>query len=186
MIKKIIKRLLRITTLKKGIYGRIGKGNKFSWSVFVSEGAQLGSYNYVGPYTMINNTQIGNYCSIAPGVKLGQAEHSKDFFTTAQVLSRDLINHSLNKEKAIIGNDVWLGANVVVLQGVKVGTGAIIGANAVVTKDIPDYAIAVGTPARVIKYRFSEEVITSIKKTNWFNQYVNNAKKTLEELQKRI
>lgn len=102
------------------------------------------------------------------------------------MLSRDLINHSLNKEKAIIGNDVWLGANVVVLQGVKVGTGAIIGANAVVTKDIPEYAIAVGTPARVLKYRFSEEVITSIKKTSWFNQDVNNAKKTLKELQKRI
>ena len=57
MIKKIIKRLLRITTLKKGIYGKIGKGNKFSWSVFISEGAQLGSYNYVGPYTMINNAK---------------------------------------------------------------------------------------------------------------------------------
>ena len=131
---------------------------------------------------MINNAQIGNYCSIAPGVKLGQAEH-KYIFTTAQVLSRDLINHSLNKEKAIIGNDVWLGANVVVLQGVKVGTGAIIGANAVVTKDIPEYAIAVGTPARVLKYRFSEEVITSIKKTSWFNQDVNNAK-NVKELQK--
>ncbi|MCH4475902.1 CatB-related O-acetyltransferase [Staphylococcus haemolyticus] len=185
MIKKIIKRLVRISSFKKGIYGKIGKGNKFSWSVFVSEGAQLGSYNYVGPYTMINNAKIGNYCSIAPGVKLGQAEHSKDFFTTSQLLSGELINYSLNKEKTIIGNDVWLGANVVVLQGVKIGNGAIIGANSVVTKDVPDYAITVGIPSKVAKFRFSNEVITQINESNWFNQDLKNAKKALRDLQKK-
>ncbi|WEN69649.1 CatB-related O-acetyltransferase [Staphylococcus sp. NRL 16/872] len=185
MIKKIIKRLARISTLKKGIYGNIGKGNKFSWSVFISEGAQLGSYNYIGPYTMINNAKVGNYCSIAPGVKLGQAEHSKDFFTTAQLLSKDLINHSLNKEKTNIGNDVWLGANVVVLQGVTIGDGAIIGANAVVTKDIPDYAIAVGIPAKVIKYRFNENMIATLKESNWFNNDLKKAKQILKDIQKK-
>lgn len=185
MLKKIFKRLIRIFTFKKGIYGKLGKSNKFSWNVFVSEGASLGSYNYIGPYTMINNAIVGNYCSIAPGVKLGQAEHSKDFYTTSQLISKDLIHHSLNKEKTIIGNDVWLGANVVVLQGVKIGDGAIIGANAVVTKDIPDYAIAVGVPAQIIDYRFSDVQIKELKKTNWFKKDLKRAKIMLRNLKIR-
>lgn len=168
IIKKAIKRIIRILFLKKGIYGDIGKGNKFSHHVFISEFTKIGSYNYVGPYTMMNNCEMGNFCSVGPGVKIGQAEHSKEYFTTSQMLSKPLINYSLNKEKSIIGNDVWLAANVVILQGIEIGDGAIVGANAVVTKDIPPYAIAVGMPAKVINYRFSKDMIKQIQKTNWF------------------
>ena len=101
------------------------------------------------------------------------------------MLSSELINYSLNKEKTIIGNDVWLGANVVVLQGVKIGNGAIIGANSVVTKDVPDYAIAVGIPSKVAKFRFSNEVITQINESNWFNQDLK-MQKALRDLQKGL
>jgi hypothetical protein len=68
-----------------------------------------------------------------------------------------------------IGSDVWLGDGVVVLAGKAIGHGAVVGANAVVTTDIPPYAVAVGVPARVIKLRFSEETISRLLLKRWFN-----------------
>lgn len=62
-------------------------------------------------------------------------------------------------QKTIIGNDVWIGHNVTVKQGVTIGHGAVIGSNALVTKDVPPYAIAGGVPAKIIKYRFKEDII---------------------------
>ncbi|WP_053074966.1 CatB-related O-acetyltransferase [Ornithinibacillus californiensis] len=186
LIKKIAHRLFRILTFKKGVYGSIGKRNKFTKGVFITEGAIVGSNNYIGPYSMINNAVIGNYCSLGPNVKLGQGDHSLEFITTYQKISGELIGHSLNSSPSKIGNDVWCGANVVVLQGVNIGDGAVIGANAVVTKDIPDYAIAVGIPARVIKYRFPKEKIEIIKNSNWFHNDIEQAKKMIQNLERQL
>lgn len=181
-LKKILKRLFRIIIGKKGIYGKYSKGNKFANNVYMVEAAVIGKYNYIGPYTMINNTVIGNYCSIGPSVKLGQGQHSINFITTYQKISSDLIGHSLTESPTVIGNDVWCGANVVIMQGVKIGDGVVIGANAVVTKDIPDYAIAVGIPAKIIKYRFNEKEIKLIKKSRWFDYDLKEAKKVINEI----
>ena len=74
-----------------------------------------------------------------------------------------------NRYQIIIGNDVWLGQNTTILGGVKIGNGAVVGAGAVVAKDIPPYAIAVGNPARVIKYRFDEETIKKLLAVKWWN-----------------
>lgn len=71
--------------------------------------------------------------------------------------------------KTIIGNDVWLGANSLVLKGVKIGDGAVIGAGAVVTKDVPPYAIVGGNPAKVIKMRFDDETIGKLMQLQWWN-----------------
>lgn len=182
LLNKILIRVKRIIIFKKGIYGKIGRKNKFTKGVFLSGGGSVGNYNYIGPYCMINNAVIGNYCSLGPNVKLGQAEHSKDFWTTSQIISKRMINHSLNKSKTVIGNDVWLAANVVVLQGVKIGDGAIVGANAVVTKNLPPYSIAVGAPAKVIKYRFNEEKIDKLKRSKWHQNDMNKAIKLLDEI----
>lgn len=76
-----------------------------------------------------------------------------------------------------IGNDVWIGCNVVVLAGVSVGDGAVIGAGAVVTKDVPPYAVAVGNPAKVIKYRFRTEIIAGLLETRWWDLPVEEIKK---------
>ncbi|WP_432717522.1 CatB-related O-acetyltransferase [Staphylococcus equorum] len=181
LLNKIVFRMIRILKLKKGIYGEIGKGNKFGSHTFISEGAVIGKYNYIGPSCMVNNAKIGNYCSLGPNVKLGQAEHSKEFWTTSQLISKDLINHSLNKSKTIINSDVWLAANVTVLQGVEIGTGCIVGANAVVTKNIPPYSIAVGVPARVISYRFDKTTIEQLLASKWYLYDINKAKKWLKE-----
>lgn len=182
LLLKILIRLKRMIVFKKGIYGRIGKKNKFTKGVFLSGGGSVGNYNYIGPYCMINNAEIGNYCSLGPNVKLGQAEHSKDFWTTSQLISKKMINHSLNKSKTIIGNDVWLAANVVVLQGVTIGDGAIVGANAVVTKNLPPYSISVGIPAKVIKYRFDDKKISKLKESTWYDYDLDEAIITLDAL----
>ena len=67
-----------------------------------------------------------------------------------------------------IGNDVFIGANVTILDGITIGNGAIIGAGAVVTKDIPDYAIAVGCPIMIIRYRFNDDQIAALKRIQWW------------------
>lgn len=82
---------------------------------------------------------------------------------------KPLINIRYNPRQIIFGNDVWIARDVTIMGGVKIGNGAVIGANAVVAKDIPPYAIAVGNPARVVKYRFDEETIKKMLAVKWWN-----------------
>jgi len=94
---------------------------------------------------------------------------------------------------AKIGNDVWIGGNVVILTGVSVGDGAIVGANSVVTKDIPPYAIVAGAPARVLRKRFDDETIDQLAKSSWWTLPIEeilslplpNVHRTLEKLRIR-
>jgi len=79
-----------------------------------------------------------------------------------------------------IGNDVWLGTGSIVNRGVTIGDGALIGANAVVTNDIPPYAIAIGSPARVIKYRFTDEIISALQKLKWWDWPVSKIKENFQ------
>jgi acetyltransferase-like isoleucine patch superfamily enzyme len=93
----------------------------------------------------------------------------------------------LERGECIIGSDVWIGANVVVLRGVHVGDGAVLAAGAVVNKDVPPYAIVGGVPARIINYRFSEDIIHTIQESKWFLDHnINNAGLVVQQLQKDI
>ncbi len=121
----------------------------------------------------IKNTlrlKIGNYCSIAENVNfLLAGEHNKNFISTypykERLLKQNIDNNS--KGDIIIDDDVWIGFGVTILSGVKIGQGAIVAAGAVVTKDIPPYAIVGGIPARIIKYRFDEEKIKLLNKIDY-------------------
>jgi len=181
-----IKKIFQCLKYRRVILGDVGKGNSFRPNVYLTSAAKIGNHNYLADRVMIGNAKVGNYCSFGPDVKIGQSQHSTQYITTCQKISKRNIDFSLMAERAEIGNDVWLGANVVVMQGVKIGNGAIVGANAVVTKDIPPYAIAVGIPAKVIKYRFEEDDIKSIQASAWWDEDLDSACKKVNELAKAL
>lgn len=95
-------------------------------------------------------------------------------------------NYNELKNPPVIMNDVWIGSKAIVLQGVKIGNGAIIAAGAVVTKDVPSYAIVAGVPARIIKYRFSEDIIKKIENTKWWDNeesWIDTNKKKFTDIE---
>jgi acetyltransferase-like isoleucine patch superfamily enzyme len=119
--------------------------------------------------------EIGNYCSISINVTiLLGGEHNYNcistypFYTLSNVEKLNGQDRN-SKGSVIIGHDVWIGANVTILSGVKIGNGAIVGAGSVVTKNIPEFAIYGGNPAKLIKSRFNDKKITEINKTEWWN-----------------
>ena len=123
---------------------------------------------------------IGKFCSIACGVRFlfNSANHTLSslstytfplFYEEWDLKQQDVVNSWDNKGGIIIGNDVWIGYEAVILSGVTVGDGAIIGTRAVVTKDVPPYTIVGGVPAKPIKKRFSEDTIVSLLKIKWWD-----------------
>lgn len=188
-IKKILFRIFRIITGRRGIYCKKGKKNKFKKNIYMNERTTIGNYNYFGDNVMTFNCQIGNYCSIASGCKIGQLEHDlKCVSTSTHIFGKKngITNFTGILNKTIIENDVWLGSNVVVKQGVYIGTGAVVGAGAVVTKDLPPYSISVGVPAKVIKYRFSKEIIKTLLESKWYEKNKRESIKECRQLQKKI
>ena len=169
-------KLIQCIRYRRIVLGKIGKHNDLRPGILLTSTSIIGNYNHIGDRVMIGNATIGNYCSIAPDVKIGQSHHSIDYVTTSQKISSINIGYSLLKKRAIIENDVWIGANVVILEGVSISDGAIIGAGAVVTRDVPPYAIVGGVPARIIRYRFSQEIIDSLLRIQWWNWDVEQIK----------
>ncbi len=124
--------------------------------------------------------QIGKFCSIACGAKFlfNSANHTLSslstypfplFFEEWGLEKKDVTNAWDNKGDIVIGNDVWIGYEAVVLASVTIGDGAIIGTRAVVTKNVPPYTIVGGVPAKPIKKRFSEETISALLEIQWWN-----------------
>jgi virginiamycin A acetyltransferase len=140
-------------------------------------GATLGRHSYTGPQGVLMKCKIGAFSSIAWGVSIGGAEHDYEKLTTHAFLYNS-IDKLCPKGPPIydrfgndcsVGSDVWIGANVTVVRGVTVGDGAIIGAGAVVTRDVAPYSIVAGVPAKLIKYRFSDEIIERLLAVKWWN-----------------
>jgi len=127
----------------------------------------IGSYTYIGANTNITRTNIGRYCSIANNVSIGQGEHSLDRVSTSARFY-DAAWETLTAGESEIGSDVWIGVDAVILRGVRIGIGAVVAANAVVTKDVPAFAIVAGVPARHIRYRFDDEKCKTILESRWW------------------
>ncbi|MGM9958608.1 MAG: CatB-related O-acetyltransferase [Erysipelotrichaceae bacterium] len=128
----------------------------------------VGNYTYGDIYVAAENKNcdlyIGNFCSIAGGVKflLGSDHKTNTISTFPFNYFFFSGTDAITKGDIVIEDDVWLGENAVVLSGVTIGQGAIVAAGAVVTKNVPPYAIVGGVPARVIKYRFDSEMIDKL------------------------
>lgn len=128
---------------------------------------KIGKYSYINGNSVIFSGSVGRYCSIGYNVQIGPPEHPKHNFSTHPIFYC-IGGYSEIISPPIIESDVWIGSNVVILQGVKIGVGAIIAAGAIVTKDVPPYAIVAGIPARIIKFRFDDKMISKLVDSKWW------------------
>lgn len=157
-----------VKSYKTSLKTSLGKKVKICENVEIDSDTRIGKYTYIGQYTTITSAQIGNYCSIASFVKIGHGEHDLNRVSTNSLFNKNSFKE-LTKKKCEIGNDVWIGTDAIILRGVKIGDGAVIGANSLVNKDIPAFAVAVGSPARIIKSRFDNIKINRIIESSWWD-----------------
>ena len=136
---------------------------------------RMGCYSYMGKNNSVTNATIGSFCSIASYCAIGGGDHNLNMVSTSPVFVGEknifgknfgYVTPEMHKH-VNIGHDVWIGENVFINDGLSIGNGAVIGAHSVVTHDIPPYAIAVGAPAKVIRYRFTPEEIEVIEQSKW-------------------
>lgn len=135
-----------------------------------------GAFSYVSPAATLHRVKIGRYCSIGNDVNI-LSRHPTQMISTSPVLYQPLFKAPFHPpltdtfdqlEDTVIGNDVWIGAGALIKTGVHIGDGAIIGAGSIVTKDVQPYTIVAGSPARVIKQRFADDVIERLQKMQWW------------------
>lgn len=149
----------------------------------IDDNTILGDYTYIGDRVTVTRSRVGRYCSVADNVTIGPGEHGLDDISTSGYLSTKSCGYkSLTEEDCIIENDVWIGVNAVIRRGVRVGNGAVVGANSFVNKDVPDFAVVAGCPAKFIKYRFSEEKIKKILESKYWEYQPKQAKEILKKL----
>lgn len=156
--------------------------------IYIAKGTFLGHNVQIGRFTRINNAsyidncEIGAFCALAGRLIVRSSNHSVNYPNVQDWVQRNLICSKTlvagySKGRLRIGNAVWIGDSVIILSGVTIGNGAVIGAGSVVTKSIPDFAIAVGNPAKVIKYRFSKDIIELLCQVSWWEWSEEKIKK---------
>lgn len=146
--------------------------NSIDYGVKIQGNVALGLCSTLGHDCIMDGGDIwiGRYCQIGPCVAMYAKDHPLDYLTTyvnKRLFGEELQSHNVSLP-IHIGHDVWIGHGAIVLKGTTIGNGAVIGAGSVVTKDVPDYCIAVGNPARVIRKRFDDEVIGLLQALEWW------------------
>jgi acetyltransferase-like isoleucine patch superfamily enzyme len=158
--------------------------------------ADVGRFTYTGTNTAIRSSMVGSFCNISWDVSIGGAEHAQTNVSLGKLHrflqldsgfwtpeSKALLGKTYeNMEPCVVGNDVWIAAGVIVLRGVKIGDGAIIGAGAVVTKDVEPYSIVAGVPARKMKMRFDDATVAALQKIKWWDWPIDVIRANLELL----
>ena len=182
-LKQYLVNFFNMKKLKKSVslFAFWDKDTELSNCVYLGFSARLhnckvGKYTRIKPGCVLKNVIIGNYCSFANDVMIGLGQHPTKFLSTNSIFYKRGITGKFarhidfeEEKTTYVGNDVWIGNGAVIMDGVHIGDGAIVGSRAVVTKDVPPYAIVGGIPAKIIKYRFSEEIIHAIENTKWWN-----------------
>ena len=170
-------------------------GDFTMYNDFVHDPQQFEKNNVLYHYP-INHDKliIGKFCSIACGAKFlfTSANHTQTslstypfpiFFEEWGLDVQNITSAWDNKGDIVIGNDVWIGYETVILSGVTIGDGAIIGSRAVVTKDVPPYTIVGGVPAKTIRKRFSDDDIEALQKMKWWDWPIEQIQAHISEIQ---
>ena len=191
LIQKIAIPEVRDSYLHKN--AKLSPGSVFKFS-------KIGKYSYIGKNTSVIHTEIGNFTSIASNCAIGLASHpmqygslSPMFCAGRNIFGSNFAEHKFEPyKKTVIGHDVWIGEKAIIVGGVKIGNGAIVGAGAVVTKDIPPYEVWGGTPAKFLKKRFSTEIISALQNGEFWEwddakikqlaPYIHNVKELIDKI----
>lgn len=173
-----------IISRKAKVYSRVQVSN-----------STMGDYSYIGCNSRLIHCDVGKFCSIGGQSAIGMGTHTLDKLSTSPLFTEkhNATTHSWVKvstvmpfKRTTIGNDVWIGQRAMIMGGVNVGDGAVIGAGAIVTRDVPPYAIVVGVPAKVIRYRFSKETIELLNSIRWWEKSEIELKQHIKLFQEAV
>lgn len=163
----------KLSNVKFGQYNWTGRNVSI-------ENSTIDDFSYISSNSVISECEMGKFCSIGPNVIIGPGEHPTNTLVSTHpsiysnphnlIKNFSKSNHFNYDQKISIGNDVWIGANAIILNGITIGNGAIIGANSLVNKDVEPYSIVGGLPAKIIKFRFNEEEIKYLLNLEWWNK----------------
>jgi len=183
------------------------KSTVFQWGTFADESCsfeegvvirfnarvyrcKIGRYTYIGHDSTFQFSTVGRFCSVGPYVLCGLGQHPiESFASTCPTFYRNpapcltILEETTFPEEYTpvhIGNDVWIGARSIIVDGARIGDGAVVAAGAVVTKDVPPYAIVAGVPAKIIRYRFSEDTINKLLTIKWWDRDIEWLKSHIE------
>jgi len=159
---------------------KIGKYVQIDKYCKIDRDVEIGDYTYINEYTRIdaNTSRIGRYCSISHNVKIGMGPHPLDCVSTSPVfysktrgfMKTDGYNEYKDKGYTEIAHDVLIGANAVIMAGVKLGIGSVVGTGSIVTKDVEPYSVVAGNPAKLIRKRFDEKTVKILLESEWWNK----------------
>lgn len=180
-------------------YGVIIKKSNLGEYVTINENStivnsKIGDMSYLASNCKVVNTEIGKYCSIGPNCISVLGKHPVNTFVSSHPAFFSYNNSSISKTfsdksyynevgQVKIGNDVWIGANVLILDDITIGNGAIIAAGSVVVKDVENYTVVGGVPAKLIRHRFDNETIKLLLNSEWWNMELEKIKNNYMEFQ---
>lgn len=180
-----LKRKFPYSTFHAGVYidkcSKIGKWVTLFRNVRVLR-SRIGDHTFVQENSILNRTEVGKFCSIARDVTIGLGQHPTDyvsthpaFYSNSQPIMKTFCNNNRYQPfgKTEVGHDVWIGQNALIKDGITIGSGAVISAGAVVIRDVPDYALVAGVPAKIRKIRFDIRTIEKLLDIQWWNKSEN-------------
>lgn len=145
--------------------------------------SSIGKFTSIGRRTTVRNSLIGNFCSISYNVTIGANGHPIDRVSGSAAFYQSKFGlvdfgEKIDSKGTIVGHSVWIGCNAVIMEGVQIGNGAVVGAGAIVTKNVKPYEVVAGIPAVHLKYRFTDKIIENIEESQWWEKddqfYRNN------------
>ena len=158
-----------IKSLRASLYAAYGKNILIGNKTCVTEDVEIGDYSYINDNSYVENCIIGKFCSISSGVYICPYEHQLGNFSTSPLFEDKGV---AKRKKVIIGNDVLISLNAIILSGVSIGNGAVIAAGAVVTKDVSPYEVVGGVPAKNIGWRMPEDKRKELLQSCWWNKSI--------------